>query len=53
LASRMENTCKPNFIQVTRQTQQMLQDTYIFSEKYSVEVKGKGVVETFVLLGRK
>ncbi len=53
LASRMENTCKPNFIQVTRQTQQMLQDTYIFSEKYNVEVKGKGVVETFVLLGRK
>lgn len=53
LASRMESTCKPNSIQVTQETQKMIQDAYVFSEKSSVEVKGKGIVETYVLLGYK
>jgi guanylate cyclase len=53
LASRMESTCKPNSIQVTQETQKMIQDAYVFSEKSSVEVKGKGIVETYVLLGHK
>lgn len=53
LASRMESTCKPNSIQVTQETHKMLQDAYVFSEKSSVEVKGKGIVETYVLLGHK
>ncbi len=49
LASRMEQTCTPGTIQVTQQTQQLLQDAYVFSEGASIEVKGKGVIETFVL----
>jgi guanylate cyclase len=53
LASRMESTCKPDTIQVTRETQQIIQDIYVLSEKSSVEVKGKGVVETYVLLAHK
>jgi guanylate cyclase len=53
LASRMESTCQPNKIQVTQETQKIIQDAYIFSEKSSVEVKGKGIVETYILLGRK
>jgi adenylate cyclase len=53
LASRMESTCQPNTIQVTLETQQLIQDTYTFSEKTNVEVKGKGLVETFILLGHK
>lgn len=53
LASRMESTCKPNAIQVTQETQMLIQDAYVFSEKMSVEVKGKGIVETFILLGHK
>jgi guanylate cyclase len=53
LASRMESTSKPNTIQVTKETQQIIKDAYIFSEKSNVDVKGKGIVETYVLLGRK
>lgn len=53
LASRMESTGKSNAIQVTQETQQLLQDAFIFSEKLSVDVKGKGLVDSFILLGRK
>jgi guanylate cyclase len=53
LASRMENICKPNSIQVTRETQELLKDIYVFSEKASIDVKGKGLVETYVLLARQ
>ena len=53
LASRMESTCKPNNIQVTRETQALIKDAYIFSEKADVDVKGKGLVETYFLLSRK
>ena len=53
LASRMESTCKPNNIQVTRETQALIKDAYIFSEKADVDVKGKGLVETYLLLARK
>jgi guanylate cyclase len=53
LASRMENICKPNSIQVTRETQELLKGSYQFSEKASVDVKGKGLVETYVLLARQ
>lgn len=53
LASRMESTSKPNTIQVTLETQQLIKDNYVFSEKYSVDVKGKGLVETYALISRK
>ncbi|ADI29290.1 adenylate/guanylate cyclase domain-containing protein [Methylotenera versatilis] len=53
LASRMESTCRPNNIQVTRETQALIKDAYIFSEKADVDVKGKGLVETYFLLARK
>jgi guanylate cyclase len=49
----MEHTCLPNAIQVTQQTQQILQDAYVFSEKSSIEVKGKGAVDAFLLLSHK
>ena len=53
LASRMESTCKPNLIQVTKETQQLLKDAYLFSEKSTVDIKGKGLVDAFILLGHK
>jgi guanylate cyclase len=53
VASRMESTCRPDTIQVTQTTQQLIQDAYYFSEKSYVEVKGKGIVETYILLGAK
>lgn len=53
LASRMESTCKVNCIQVTRETQALLNGTFEFSEQMTVDVKGKGLVETYLLLSRK
>lgn len=53
LASRMEHICAPNAIQITEETKLLLEDNYLFSEKASVNVKGKGVLETFILLGAK
>ena len=53
LASRMESTCKPDAIQVTCETQELIKDSYKFSEKICVDVKGKGLIETYFLLARK
>ena len=53
MASRMEDTCMTDAIQVTQATQKILQSSYVFSERAAVEVKGKGLVDTFILLGRK
>jgi adenylate cyclase len=53
LASRMESTCKPDTIQVTCETHELIKDTYEFSEKLFVDVKGKGLVQTYLLLSRK
>jgi len=52
MASRMEETSPPNSIQVTQETQQLLAHDYVFSSRKAVEVKGKGVLDTFILLGR-
>lgn len=53
LASRMEHICAPNNIQVTQNSKSLLDHAYDFSSKASVEIKGKGIVDTYVLLGRK
>jgi guanylate cyclase len=53
LASRMESTCKPDTIQVTCETHELIKNTYEFSEKLFVDVKGKGLVQTYLLLSRK
>jgi guanylate cyclase len=50
LASRMEETCVAGAIQVTAATQRLLKDDYLFSARTAVEVKGKGVLDTFMLL---
>ncbi|KAF0973018.1 hypothetical protein FDP41_008682 [Naegleria fowleri] len=46
-ASRMESTCPKGHIQVTSICYQKLKDKYKFSEQ-SVEVKGKGLMQTFL-----
>ena len=53
LASRMEHICAPNNIQVTETAKTILQNKFTFSAKSSVEVKGKGIVDTYVLLDHK
>lgn len=52
-ASRMESTGEPNKIQVTGRVRAALADRYEFEPRGSIEVKGKGTVETFWLIGRR
>ena len=49
MASRMEETAIAGCIQVTQETRSLLQDTYPFTARNAVEVKGKGLVNTFML----
>jgi adenylate cyclase len=40
-------------IQVTRETYQRLRGAYVFEERGRIDVKGKGIVTTYLLTGRK
>jgi class 3 adenylate cyclase len=52
-ASRMESHGVPGRIQVTDGTAERLRDRYRFERRGTVEVKGKGPVETWFLVGRR
>jgi adenylate cyclase len=49
MASRMEETSMADVIQVTSATQKILQNQYQFTSRAGVEVKGVGVMDTFIL----
>jgi adenylate cyclase len=51
-ASRMESTGAPGCIQVTERTWRRLRDRYRFERRGPVEVKGKGELVTWFLVGR-
>jgi guanylate cyclase len=51
-ASRMESHGVPGTIQVTRRVYEMLRGRYAFEARGSVSVKGKGLMDTYLLLGR-
>jgi guanylate cyclase len=53
MASRMEETSMVDGIQITQETKQLLDYSYEFEARGSIEVKGKGVVDTFMLIARK
>jgi class 3 adenylate cyclase len=52
-ASRMESHGSPGTIHVTERTYHLAQDLYEFSEPSTLEVKGKGRMTTYTLLGSK
>jgi class 3 adenylate cyclase len=52
-ASRMESSGLPDRIQVTEATHQALAPVFDFEPRGEVEVKGKGRLLTWFLLGRK
>lgn len=52
-ASRMESHGVPESIQVTEDTYQLLKDDYLFEARGGIEIKGKGTMNTYFLLGRK
>jgi adenylate cyclase len=53
IASRMESTGIPGKIQVTADTYELLRDKYEFEKRGAIEVKGKGEMITYLLVGRK
>ncbi len=52
LASRMESQGTPNRIQITAVTRDLLGDEFELERRGTVEVKGKGEMETWYVVGR-
>jgi guanylate cyclase len=52
-ASRMESHGLPGKIQVTDHMYRLLKDEFIFEPRGEIDVKGKGVMETWLLIGKK
>ena len=53
VASRMESHGKPGYIQVTDATYHKLQNKYLLELRGTIEVKGRGEMVTYWLLGRR
>ena len=53
IASRMEAMSEPGRIQVTEEIYRRLRDRFEFEPRGKVEVKGKGRLDTWYLVGRK
>jgi PAS domain S-box-containing protein len=53
LASRMESHGQPGYIQVTESFYQRVKDRYVFESRGSIEVKGRGLMPTYWLCGRR
>ncbi len=51
-ASRMESTGLAGQIQVSERTYQLLAHRYTFESRGKIQVKGKGVIPTYILRGR-
>jgi class 3 adenylate cyclase len=52
-ASRMESTGVPGRMQVTRETYERLADDFVLEPRGLVDVKGKGMIETWFVVGRR
>lgn len=53
MASRMESHGLPDAIQVTSETYDRLKNWYVFQDRGLIQVKGKGEMNTYLLLGKK
>jgi class 3 adenylate cyclase len=52
-ASRMESTGFPGRLQVTKETRERLAPTFELESRGLVDVKGKGRIETWFVLGKR
>lgn len=52
MASRMEQTGLVDEIQVSQSTYEVLKDAYRFEVRKDVQVKGKGIVDTYLVRGK-
>jgi adenylate cyclase len=53
VAARMESTDSVGRIQVPEDVYRRLKDDFVLQERGDVEVKGKGLMRTWYLVGRK
>ena len=53
IASRMESHGLPWRIQVSEATYKLLEHKYLFDERGTIEIKGKGAMTTYLLIGKK
>lgn len=53
IASRMESHGLPWRIQVSEDTYKLLENKYLFDQRGTVNVKGKGAMTTYLLIGEK
>jgi class 3 adenylate cyclase len=53
IASRMEAHGLAGQIQVTAATYERLREQYLFKKRGAIQVKGKGEMTTYLLIGRK
>jgi class 3 adenylate cyclase len=53
VASRMESHGMPDRIQVTKATYDLIREKYSFISRGYIDIKGKGPMETFILLDKK
>jgi adenylate cyclase len=51
-ASRMESTGEAGKIQVARETRDLLADGFVLEERGVIDVRGKGSMQTWFLIGR-
>jgi guanylate cyclase len=52
VASRMESHRLPGKIQITRETQELLDDDFVLTPRGTINVKGKGEMQTWFLEGK-
>ncbi|MGL5061926.1 MAG: adenylate/guanylate cyclase domain-containing protein, partial [Microcoleus sp.] len=52
-ASRMESHGLPGRIHLTEATYQLLRDKFVLEERGAIEIKGKGLMQTYFLKGKK
>lgn len=53
VASRMESTGVPGRIQISKEVFDLLKEDFVFEARGAGEVKGKGMISTWFLIGRK
>jgi class 3 adenylate cyclase len=53
VADRMQTHGTPGRIQVTRATYELLKDEFVLEPRGMIEVRGKGEMETWYLVGRR
>ena len=51
-ASRMESHGEPSRVHVSQATHTLLKDRYRFTDRGEMQIKGKGLQQTYFLLGR-